>query len=78
MKILNDENREQVQAIVFHAVGNSILIESTTNELRTLRASVAHHEEVLRKAELDRTRFNQKLNEIGFHDIGHARTELGQ
>jgi len=76
-KILTEENREQVQSIVTKAMTNVALVRYTEEELRTLRASVDRHEAVLREAQRERKRYDQELKDIGFHDVGHARTELG-
>ena len=76
-KVLTDENREQVQSIVTKAMENNLLLGATENLLRDLRADVERYEEVLRRAQRERKRYNQELAEIGFHDVGHARTELG-
>jgi hypothetical protein len=74
--ILTDENREQVQAIVTKAMANLKVVRFTEDELRTLRADVDRHEAILRDAQRERKRYDQELKEIGFHDVGHARTEL--
>ena len=76
-KVLTDENREQVIALVAKAMANSLRLGATENLLRDLRADVERYEEVLRRAQRERKRYNQELAEIGFHDVGHARTELG-
>ena len=76
-KVLTDENREQVIALVAKAMANSLRLGATENLLRDLRADVERYEAIQREAQRERKRYNQELAEIGFHDVGHARTELG-
>jgi hypothetical protein len=76
--VLNDDNKARVQQIVEWAMTNSRIIEHSRNELTTLRSSAERLEEVLRQAERERDRYNRELKALGFHDVGHARTELAQ
>ena len=76
-KILTEQNRAQVEVLVTQAMTNLRLVRYTEEELRILRASVERHEAILAEAQRERKRYNRELEAIGFHDLGHARTELG-
>jgi len=76
--VLNDQNKAQVQTIVTQAMTNRRLIEIMEDELRKLCASLDWNENFLREAQREQDRYNQEIQALGFHDIGHARTELGK
>jgi hypothetical protein len=76
--VLNDDNKAQVKQIVEWAMTNKRIIDHSRSELATLRSSAERLEEVLRQAERERDRYNREIRALGFHDIGHARTELAQ
>jgi hypothetical protein len=78
MGALNDQNKDQVRELVKHGLKVRDVIEHARGELAHLRAAVERYEETLRVAERERERNNRGLKELGFHDVGHARTEFHQ
>ena len=74
--ILNDQNEAQVRDVVAQAMGNRDALDAVRAELAAARANVEKYEGYERDLERTRDEFIRQIRSLGFHDIGHARTEL--
>lgn len=76
--ILTADNEAQVRDVVTQAMSNRDALEAVRAELATARANVEKYEKYERELGRHRDDFNRQIRALGFHDIGHARTELAQ
>jgi hypothetical protein len=77
MGVLNDQNRAETERVCREAVTNRKLVDHLRGEIEMHRKSAEWLEGMLREAERIRDGYNREIKALGYHDIGHARTELG-
>ena len=59
-------------------MGNLTALRAVQAELAAARAKAEQMEEYERQLTRTREALNRELKALGFHDVGHARTELGE
>ena len=78
MGVLTKENEVQTKHIVTLAMSTKAGLDFARDELKKHRTSLAYWEEQERRLERERDEFHRQIKALGYHDIGHARTELGK
>lgn len=76
--VLTPENTDQVKEVVRLAMSVRAGLDFAQGELKKHRTSVDYWEEQERRLSRERDEYQRQIKALGFHDIGHARTELGK
>lgn len=74
--ILNDENEAQTRHVVGQAMQNYALLGGAEEQLAFHKREFEKAEAAVRFFKRLRDELNGQIKALGYHDIGHARTEL--
>ena len=73
---LNNENEMEVRGIVDEAMNELGLLRQAESRLAVVRQEVNALEDEIATRTRRRAAHNRAIEALGFHDIGHARTEM--